>query len=201
MPVTTAQLGLSNCSSSVCQLAPATRYIRPSLSLLLVDGSPQPLACHEMMLSNSGYRVIRATTLSEIFGLRRMAIQLVVLSDSLGSSVLRGAAENVRRTWPAARILVLGAAQCVLADQLYDEAVDSQIDSQDLLAILGRLSRHPISCSAQKMGSKVDFAEFNPSSGPEQWPTASESDPDKLAESESVPKDGHRDLPAEEREN
>ena len=140
MPIAASHYSLEN-DISVMRGFPATiAHTAKGLSLLLVDGNVCSLERHQSILSNSGYLVITATTLTEVIALRQMAIRLAVLSETLGWSILRSAAENVRRTWPRARILVLGAAQRVLDDPLYDEAADCQITSINLLSVLQKLS-------------------------------------------------------------
>jgi len=201
MPVATAQLGLSNHAPVSSKHATAIHRIHSALNLLLVDKDVNSLACHRVMLSNTGYCVITATTLREIFGLGRIKIQLAVLSDSLGSSILRGAAENIRRTWPSARIIVLGAAHSVLPDQLYDEEVKARITTEDLLVVLGRLLGYSINHHERYMEFGGNLADFMPWSGTERLPALKESDPSKEADYESVPREEPRDLPAEERKS
>ena len=90
----------------------------------------------------------------DIFDLRRMTeIHLAVLSDTLGRSGLCSAAEYVRAQWPSARILVLGTAQLVLEDHLYDEAVAHGFQPKKLLDILARLSENPWNQMLEFIGS------------------------------------------------
>jgi hypothetical protein len=108
-----------------------------------------------------------ASTRNEVFELCSIAIHLAVLSDSLGKSSLRGVAENLRRQWPRARILILGAPQTVLDDPLYDEAVDRRISPEDLLAALVKLSTSRSNCRGEVARCNADdgLFEFVPRSG------------------------------------
>lgn len=118
------------------------RHLRARL--LLAEARSEALSTRTLPLSRSGYRVSTASTRKEIFDLRLSTIQLVVLSDSLGCLGLRSLAEDVRRQWPLARILIIGAAQVALDDPLYDEAVERHISSADLLATLAKLSAYTL---------------------------------------------------------
>jgi hypothetical protein len=127
-----------------------------------------------------------------------VAIQLVVLSDSLGSSGLRSLAEDVRRQWPLARVLIIGAAQFVLDDPLYDEAVERRISSADLLAALIKLSCYSFS-------QRVEVFRLNPGSIIQEErfehsyrPAPVESDPTKHSDYDTETKEEPQDLPAEE---
>jgi hypothetical protein len=76
----------------------------------------------------------------DIFALRHTkAIALAIVSDCLGPRSLTAMTETVRRQWPLARILILGRAESVLEDHLYDEQIEHSIDPNQLLKDLERL--------------------------------------------------------------
>jgi hypothetical protein len=113
----------------------------------------------------------------EIFDLRRITeIHLAVLSDTLGRSGLCSAAEDVRAQWPSARILVLGTAQLVLEDHLYDEAVAHGFQAKKLLDTLARLSERL--WNPKPIGSGPDMPAC-----PDDWMTLLRS---MLPESDSI---------------
>jgi CheY-like chemotaxis protein len=170
------------------------------LRLLLAETNADSLLRLALLLSNSGYRVATASTRNEVFDLRSLAIHLAILSDSLGKSSLRGAAENVRRQWPRARILILGTAQTLLDDPLYDEAVDRRISPEDLLSTLVKLSAYPWNFRAE-VSRCNGGADHVGTSEPNHQPAPLESDPTKAPGQDSEPKAEPQDLPAEERRN
>jgi hypothetical protein len=129
----------------------AEKFTRPRV--LLVEPDLDVLADRMLLLSRSKYIVAPASSYREIFGLRsEIGFGLAVLNDSLGGLALRAAAEFVRRQWPSARILILGNAQAVLEDYLYDEAVNHRIQSTDLLETLARLSENWWSVRSRLLG-------------------------------------------------
>jgi len=166
--------------------------------LLLAEARAEALSTRTLLLSNSGYQVATASTRKEFVDLRSSTIQLVVLSDSLGCLGLRSLAEDVRRQWPLARILIIGAAQVALDDPLYDEAVERRISSADLLATLTKLS-------AYTLNRRIEVFRPNPGSVPHEEAfeqnrryVPAESDPTKEPGygPEAIPEP--RDLPTEE---
>ena len=172
---------------------------RPLVSrLLLAEADSEPLSARNLLLSSSGYRVATASTRKELFDLRFVAIHLVVLSDSLGAFGLRSFAEDVRRQWPRARVLIIGAAQVVLDDPLYDEAVERRISSADLVSALTKLSALSSSQRVEEYRlntgslSREETIEHNGKSVP------MESDPTKKPGYNSDLKEEPEDLPAEE---
>ena len=166
--------------------------------LLLAEGCAESDSSRNLLLSASGFRVERASTRSEIFELRLIAIHLAVLSDSLGALILRGVAEDVRRQWPLARVLIIGRAEAVLDDPLYDEAVDRRISPEDLLSTLVKVSAYR--CNFRGEVSRCNGgADHAGSSEPNNQPVPPESDPTKVPGHDSEQKAEPQDLPAEER--
>jgi hypothetical protein len=122
------------------------QFIDPSLKpgVLLVEPDVDMLSSRAILLSDFGFRVTTATTNSEIFNLRGKQICLAILSDTLGPRVLHAAAESVRRQWTLAWVLIVGKANAVLEDQLYDEAIDRLTCSETLLTVLRDLFKDPL---------------------------------------------------------
>jgi hypothetical protein len=137
------------------------------LRVLLVEPDQDLLASRAVLLTSSNYLVATASSHGEIFDLRRMTeIHLAVLSDTLGRSGLCSVAQDVREQWPSARILVLGTAQLVLEDHLYDEAVDHGFQAKKLLDTLARLSENPWNQTLKFIGSGPETAAC-----PDEWLT------------------------------
>jgi len=59
-------------------------------------------------------------------------VSVAILSDTLGDSGLRAAAECVREQWSIARILILGSVRTSFEDYLYDEALDHRFHPREL---------------------------------------------------------------------
>ena len=96
------------------------------------------------LLTDSSYQVITARNQSDLFVLRStIGISLAILSDCLGALALGVAAHSVRLSWPSARILILGTAQSVLEDNLYDEAIEHQFVKAELLVTIEKIC-HPL---------------------------------------------------------
>jgi ActR/RegA family two-component response regulator len=85
MPIEVNHFSSTDYISVGTQLTVRIPTTTPAFSLLLVDGNMSSLVRQQRMLSNSGYRVITATTCNEIMSLRRTAIQLAVLNETLGT--------------------------------------------------------------------------------------------------------------------
>ena len=115
----------------------------PLLGILLLEDDVAVLSNRSRLLTNSSYRVTEARNRGDIFGLRgTTGISLAIISDSLGAAALGLAAQSVRLEWPSARILILGKAQFVLEDYLYDEAIEHQFVERNVLSTIERIC-HP----------------------------------------------------------
>jgi hypothetical protein len=89
------------------------------------------------LLTDSRYVVTTARSQSDLFGFRdTTGVSLVILSDRFGAVALPAAARSIRLQWPSARILLLGKAQSVLEDNLYDEAIEHPVVDSDLLLMI-----------------------------------------------------------------
>jgi hypothetical protein len=108
--------------------------------ILLIDPDVSVLSAEYLLLTNSNYCVTPAFSHREVFVLRETkGVALAILSDSLGQELLGAIAETVRRQWPLARILILGQAESVLEDHLYDEQINHSLNPTQLLDDLERL--------------------------------------------------------------
>ncbi len=72
--------------------------------------------------------------------LQREEFQVAVLNDAKPARELRRRAECIRRRWPNAAILLVGASSEVLEQPLYDERVTTRIEPADLLTVIDRLN-------------------------------------------------------------
>ena len=73
--------------------------------------------------------------------LQREEFQVAVLNEPNSARELRRRAKYIRRTWPAAAILLVGGSSELLEDGLYDQRVPSRIGPDDLLAMIDRLNQ------------------------------------------------------------
>jgi hypothetical protein len=165
------------------------------LRVLLVEPDLEVLAARSLLLSGFNYTVAPASSYREIFGLRNeIGFCLAVLNDSLGELALRAATEFVRRQWPSARILILGDAQAALEDYLYDEVVNHQIQSKELLDTLARLSADSWSLRSRLLGFRPRTSACNEERVTSHQSTPSEGNPKKAANDRLVEEE--RDAPA-----
>jgi hypothetical protein len=170
----------------------------PGTRLLLAEAHGDSLSTRNLLLSKSGYKVATASTRKELFDLRFLGIHLVILSDSLGSLGLRSFAEDVRRQWPLARVLIIGAAQVVLDDPLYDEAVGRRISPTDLLAAITNLSTYSASERVEVFRSNTGRVNQEEALEHYRESVPVESDPTKEPGYGGEAKEGPQDLPADE---
>jgi hypothetical protein len=110
------------------------------LGILLLESDLATLSDRARLLTNSSYHVTTARNQSDLFVLRATTgISLAILSDCLGAVALGVAAQSIRLGWPLARILILGKAQFVLEDNLYDEAIEHRFVKSELLSTIERI--------------------------------------------------------------
>ena len=115
----------------------------PSPALLWLEPNLESLSTGALPLLAPIYQVVPVKGYGELFGLRSAAVQVAVLADTLGPAVLRAVAERVRWQWPLARILILGRAQSVLEDHLYDDALACPCRCDKLMEAIVRLTADP----------------------------------------------------------
>lgn len=121
---------------------PATSSVEPTVlrKVLLIEPNISLLSAETLLLTESDYSVTPAFSHGELFILRdTKAVALAIISDSLGSRLLRAVATTVRSQWPLARILIIGRAATMLEDQLYDEQVEHSEEPKQLLEDIERL--------------------------------------------------------------
>jgi DNA-binding response OmpR family regulator len=110
--------------------------------VLLVEPDQNLLNSRLLLLTKSNFRVFRAGTAFDVYHLRSVPmVSVAVLSDSLGDSGLRAAAECVREQWSTAKILILGSVCTSFEDYLYDEALDRRFQPRELLDAISKLCR------------------------------------------------------------
>lgn len=134
---------MTNIAENTCvsERTPSTDLLqaRPSSvsawrGILLVEPDITLLNAEASLLTRSNYLVTPAFGQREVFALRRTkAIALGILSDHLGPTILGSVAQAVRKQWPLARILIVGRAESVLEDHLYDEQTEHSADPIQIL--------------------------------------------------------------------
>jgi hypothetical protein len=113
------------------------------IGILLLESDPATLSDRAKLLTNSSYHVTAARNQCDLFILRAtIGISLAILSDCLGPAALGVAAQSIRLGWPTARILILGKAQLVLEDNLYDDAIEHRFVKSELLITIEKIC-HP----------------------------------------------------------
>jgi hypothetical protein len=113
--------------------------------VLLLETDLAILTERTRLLTDSHYCVTTARSQSDLFLVRgKTGISLAILSDCLGAAALGVAAHSIRLGWPLARILILGKAQFVLEDNLYDEAIDHRLVKAELLLTVARICHPPV---------------------------------------------------------
>jgi hypothetical protein len=123
--------------------SPTFAQTSPSIGILLLESDLATLSDRARLLTNSSYHVTAARNQSDLFILRATTgISLAILSDCLGPAALGVAAQSIRLGWPTARILILGKAQFVLEDNLYDDAIEHRFVKSELLITIERIC-HP----------------------------------------------------------
>jgi hypothetical protein len=112
----------------------------PSLHVLCVGSGLGPDAVRDALARHGGCRLLVAPSFFDLFDISREdTVRIAILHCSLSAAQLREACAYIRRTWPHARIVVLGAGVEGLDDPLYDERVPPETPSGRLLGIIERL--------------------------------------------------------------
>jgi hypothetical protein len=110
--------------------------------ILIVDPNPTSLAARAMLLQAAdGYSAATSEKVTGAF-LQDASVKIAILSESLGQVAAEGWALKIRFSWPNARILILGEAETILGDSLFDEAIDHRCRPEQLLEALFRLGRN-----------------------------------------------------------
>lgn len=111
---------------------------------LLVDPEPLRCAARGLLLCGAACTLQAICTPGEIYRLQtREDPQIAILSAELGAEELTDVARHVRRRWPHARILVIGHAEGLLDDPLYDETVTAEFSPEELLKAIERCKQYP----------------------------------------------------------
>jgi hypothetical protein len=122
--------------------------------LLLVEPEFDFLADRTLLLTASNYSVTKVSSYDHVLQLHPDArFSLAVLNDTLGQSALRSVALCVRRTWPAARILILRHVESALEDHLYDETIDHPFHPTSLFDVLVKLADDPLDLKPRLFGT------------------------------------------------
>jgi hypothetical protein len=95
------------------------------------------------VLQTSHDYVQSALTSIEVFRLSKdYNPRTVVLCGTLGAFHLQAVAEYARRRWPRARIIVIGKAWELLADELYDASVATDFTLPELQSTVEKCRTH-----------------------------------------------------------
>jgi len=126
-------------SSSVSDVTPTSLVT----GILLLENDPLVLSDRSSLLRRCSYHVTTAHNPSDLFHLRETTgVSLAIIGDRLGATTLGLAAQAIRRSWPLARILILGKPEFVIEDYLYDEAIEYRFVDSNLLSTIEKLC-HP----------------------------------------------------------
>jgi hypothetical protein len=99
--------------------------MNPSLHVLFIGSGQGSDTIREALAQRHGCRLSVATSFSDLFDISKEGkVRIAILHRSLSPIQLREACVYIRRTWPVAKILVLGTGAEDLDDPLYDELVD-----------------------------------------------------------------------------
>lgn len=124
-------------------LKPFPYTLLPS-GILIVEPHAGLLTARSMLLAAADYYVgVSACSENEVERNNECEVAIAILSESLGSAVLIGTAEIVRRNWPHARILIFGSSRDAIEDNLYDARIDHRARPEELLAALLMLTAYP----------------------------------------------------------
>ena len=104
-----------------------------------------------------------------------------------------------RKKWPAARILVLGRAQRILEDHLYDEAIEGPYKPRILLDTLGRLQSDRRSERSSSIAAGHEAPETSSRTSVLHLVLPAESDPAKTLAGADLHPAPAWDMPAGER--
>jgi hypothetical protein len=130
--------------------------------ILLVEPDQHLLNSRSLLLTKSNFKVLTAGNACEVYRLRSAPmVKVAVLSDALGDSGLRAAAECIREQWLTARILLLGAVQPSFEDYLYDEALDHRFEPGKLLDSI---------CMLCRMSQPIGYWSHPDAPNQDQWP-------------------------------
>jgi hypothetical protein len=164
--------------------------------ILIVDPNPISLAARASLLQAAdGYSA--ATGEADTGGfLEDTSVKVAILSESLGQAAAEGWALKIRMSWPNARILILGEAEMILKDSLFDESIDHRCRPEQLLDALFRLRRNrrgPQDVQQGRLGS--DSASLARLRFVSPKGLSTKSDPSKRAK---VSSEDERDVPGDE---
>ena len=165
-------------------------------SVLLIEAGTMKSSEQAAQLNASRFCVTMAATPGEVYLMRKaFHFTVAVLSDTLGSLVLRASAQLVRGQWPKARILILGKVPIEFDDFLYDESVADSPSGTVLLAMLDKVAEDSLH---EKKGSSTWLESMSVEPHVQRGRMLQESDPTKV--SGSVRESNHaRGWPGAER--
>ncbi len=179
-------------------LSPCPYIYLPS-GILIIEPNEGLRVARGMLLSAAGQRIdISKSKVFEPQLSGECEVTFAILSESLGYALLSETALAIRKTWPHARILILGKSGAAMEDHLYDARIDQRARPEDLLAALFMLAEYPQNQRATPHAVPPDgrvrrVLDGAPLGGNK------ESDPTKRF-ANNVPTTYSRDMPGEEQQ-
>ena len=117
--------------------------------ILLVDPEPDLLAAHSQLLIAAGEYVAASGGRSKASALCTAEVSVAILSETLGAGTLEMLAQQIRRNWPNAVILLFGNTKVTLSSWLYDDAINAYCRPEELLSLLHLLQQRSESKATQ----------------------------------------------------
>lgn len=115
--------------------------MRTTLHVLSVGTSEQSARICEALLARQKCHLIAVQDARELSSLPcQERIEVAVLHATMGKGALRQSARTIRRQWPHAHILLLGAQPEILDASLYEERLSPASSSGTLLAMIELLA-------------------------------------------------------------
>lgn len=109
--------------------------------LLAIVSPEQSGALRDALLHWRSGRLVVEANIWSLYALpQHENFEIAILHHSLSMSVVREAAQYVRRRWPQAKILLIGAGTNALDDPLYDERILPGLSQDILLAALNQMA-------------------------------------------------------------
>ena len=126
----------------------AKNYMLLPGGILLVDPEPDLLAAHSQLLIAAGEYVAASGGRCNS-ALCTAEVSVAILSETLGAGTLEMLAQQIRRNWPNAVILLFGNTKVTLSSWSYDDAINVYCRPEELLSLLHLLQQRSESKATQ----------------------------------------------------
>ena len=115
-------------------------------SILLVEADPELRSSRRLVLGSLQHPVLAVASYQDVVSLPPDSNCCLVVIDLRPSEhEARRIAMRVRRTWPSARILLLGTPSCDFDDPLYDDSAGASWSPSAVIEIAQRLIKVSVS--------------------------------------------------------